>query len=121
MLFRTRSTPCLIWKESGSRLGDFSSQRLRNFRAALGTSVRRARLCWSKRRTALSEEHMRSDTFGRLLKAGIGSIATCEGKTAPTVEDDLGQQIGVTAASIQRYKAGHLPPEPRTVQILADA
>ena len=37
----------------------------------------------------------RSDRFGRLLKAGISSIANCEGKTAPAIEDDLGQQIGV--------------------------
>ena len=63
----------------------------------------------------------RSETFGRLLKAGIGSIVICEGTKAPVVEDDLGQQIGVSADAIQRYKAGALPPEPRTVQILADA
>ena len=63
----------------------------------------------------------RSETFGRLLKAGIGSIVICEGKKAPVVEDELGQQIGVSADAIQRYKAGALPPEPRTVQILADA
>ncbi len=63
----------------------------------------------------------RSETFGRLLKAGIASIANCEGKTAPVVEDDLGTQIGVVGKSIQRYKAGALPPDPRTVQILADA
>src|SRR6266511_6183280 len=60
-------------------------------------------------------------TFGRLLRSGIGSIAICEGKTAPAVEDDLGEQIGVTRASIQRYKTGYLPPEPRTIQILAEA
>lgn len=63
----------------------------------------------------------RSDTFGRLLKAGIGSIANCEGKTAPAIEADLGEQIGVASHTIQRYKAGHLPPEARTVQILAHA
>ena len=64
---------------------------------------------------------MRSETFGRLLKVGIGSIATGEGKTQPAIEDELGQQIGVTGASIQRYKAGHLPPELRTIEILAEA
>jgi tetratricopeptide (TPR) repeat protein len=63
----------------------------------------------------------RSDQFGRLLKAGISSIANCEGKTAPVIEDDLGEQIGVAGHTIQRYKAGHLPPEARTVQILAEA
>ena len=64
---------------------------------------------------------MRSEIFGRLLKAGIGSIATYEGKTAPAIEDELGELIGVSAASIQRYKTGHLPPERRTLEILAEA
>lgn len=63
----------------------------------------------------------RSETFGRLLKAGISSIANCEGKTAPAIEADLGQDIGVASYTIQRYKAGYLPPEARTVQILAEA
>jgi tetratricopeptide (TPR) repeat protein len=63
----------------------------------------------------------RSDSFGRLLKAGIGSIAAIEGTTAPVVEADLGQQIGLSGFQIQRYKAGHLPPDPRTVEILARA
>lgn len=63
----------------------------------------------------------RSDLFGRLLKAGIGSIANCEGRTAPAIEDQLGQQIGVAGHTIQRYKAGHLPPDPRAVRLLADA
>src|SRR4051812_24918590 len=64
---------------------------------------------------------MKIETFGRLLRSGIGSIAINEGKTSPIVEDELGQTIGVSAASIQRYKAGHVPPEMRTVEILSDA
>src|ERR671925_571401 len=63
----------------------------------------------------------RSETFGRLLKGAINSIAAYEGKTAPAIEDDLGAQIGVAGSAIQRYKAGHIPPEPRAIQILADA
>lgn len=59
--------------------------------------------------------------FGRLLSGAINSIATYEGKTAPIVEQDLGQQIGLTVASIQRYKSGKLPPEPRTIRIFAEA
>jgi tetratricopeptide (TPR) repeat protein len=59
--------------------------------------------------------------FGRLLKAGISSIANIEGTTAPVVEDDLGHQIGLAGYTIQRYKAGNLPPDVRTVQILAEA
>jgi len=62
-----------------------------------------------------------SETFGRLLKGAINSIAAYEGKTAPVIEEDLGTQIGVSGAAIQRYKTGYLPPEPRTVQILAEA
>jgi hypothetical protein len=63
----------------------------------------------------------RSETFGRLLKAGISSIVNCEGKKAPIIEDELGQLIGISGDSIQRYKAGHLPPESRTIEILAEA
>jgi LuxR family glucitol operon transcriptional activator len=63
----------------------------------------------------------RSDAFGRLLKAGISSIANCEGKTAPIIEEDLGQQIGLASHSIQRYKSGHLPPEARAIRVLAEA
>jgi predicted ATPase/class 3 adenylate cyclase len=63
----------------------------------------------------------RNETFGRLLKGAINSIAAYEGKTAPAVEDDLGQQIGLAGSALQRYKAGNLPPEPRTVEIIANA
>src|SRR5215210_9105047 len=71
-----------------------------------------------KRRIVMSN---RSESFGRLLKGAINSIAAYEGKTAPNVEDELGAQIGVAGTAIQRYKAGHLPPEPRAIQILAEA
>ncbi|KPV48111.1 hypothetical protein SE17_39805, partial [Kouleothrix aurantiaca] len=62
----------------------------------------------------------RSDEFGRLLKAGINSIANCEGTTAPAIEDAIGEQIGLTGYTIQRYKAGHIPPETRTIKLLAE-
>ena len=64
---------------------------------------------------------MRNETFGRLLRAGLSSIAACEGKNAPIVEDELGRQIGVAATSIQRYKAGYVPPEAHSVAVLAEA
>src|SRR4029079_2675193 len=64
---------------------------------------------------------MRSAAFGRLLRAAIGSIVTHEGTTAPLIEAELGQQIGLSPASIQRYKAGHIPPDPRTIRLLATA
>jgi len=63
---------------------------------------------------------MQSEKFGRLLKAIINSIATQEGKTNPIIEEELGQKVGVSAASIQRYKAGHIPPEVRTIEIFAE-
>src|SRR5256885_15223888 len=46
-----------------------------------------------------------SETFGRLLKGAVGSIAAYEGKAAQAVEDELGAQIGVAGSAIQRYKA----------------
>jgi predicted ATPase/class 3 adenylate cyclase len=83
-------------------------------------------LCWQREIVVSMEEpqfHMSnySETFGRLLKGAINSIAAYEGKTAPAIEGDLGTQIGVSGAAIQRYKTGYLPPEPRAVQILAEA
>lgn len=63
----------------------------------------------------------RNEKFGRLLKAGIGSAAMQAGKTAPIIEDELGQQIGISGKTLQRYKSGHLPPEPSTVKLLAEA
>jgi transcriptional regulator with XRE-family HTH domain len=63
---------------------------------------------------------MQNEKFGRLLKGAINSIAAYERKTAPIIEEELGQQVGVSAASIQRYKAGHIPPEANTVQTLAE-
>jgi hypothetical protein len=63
----------------------------------------------------------RSETFGRLLKGAINSIATYEGKTAPTIEEELAQQVGLAGSSYQRYKTGYLPPEPRTIEIIAEA
>jgi hypothetical protein len=61
----------------------------------------------------------RSETFGRLLKGAINSIAAYEGKTAPAVEEDLGEQIGLAGSALQRYKTGYLPPEVRTVEIIS--
>jgi hypothetical protein len=63
----------------------------------------------------------RSEMFGRLLKGAINSIATYEGKTAPIIEEELGTKIGLASTSLQRYKAGYLPPDPRTVEIIAEA
>src|SRR5262245_7233402 len=62
-----------------------------------------------------------SETFGRLLKGAINSIASYEGKSAPAIEDEIGGQVGLSSSAIQRYKTGHLPPDPRAVQVLAEA
>src|SRR5690348_9790379 len=63
----------------------------------------------------------RSDTFGRLLKGAINSIAAYEAKTAPAVEEELGAKLGVAGSAIQRYKSGFLPPDARAVQLFAEA
>ncbi|MCW5854045.1 MAG: hypothetical protein KIT87_28520, partial [Anaerolineae bacterium] len=62
-----------------------------------------------------------SETFGRLLRGALNSIAAYEGKSTAAVEDELGDLIGLSGATIQRYKNGTLPPEARTVQMLAEA
>jgi predicted ATPase/class 3 adenylate cyclase len=62
-----------------------------------------------------------NEIFGRLLRGAINSIAAYEGKTAAVVEEELGAAIGISGAAIQRYKAGALPPDPTTVQTLAQA
>src|ERR1044072_2932035 len=54
-----------------------------------------------------------NETFGRLLRGAINSIAAYEGKAAAAVEEELGTAIGLSGATIQRYKNGSLPPEPR--------
>src|SRR5215216_4514013 len=63
----------------------------------------------------------RNEAFGRLLSGAINSIATYESKTAPIVEEELGVLAIVAGKTVQRYKAGHLPPESRTVEVLAEA
>src|SRR5262245_55298319 len=63
----------------------------------------------------------RSETFGRLLKGAINSIAAYEGKTAPVVEEELGTKIGVAGSAIQRYKSGFLPPDVRAIALFAEA
>jgi hypothetical protein len=68
-----------------------------------------------------NETPNRNKTFGRLLSGAINSIATYEGKTAPIVEEELGQALHLAGKTIQRYKAGSLPPEERTIETLAEA
>jgi hypothetical protein len=62
--------------------------------------------------------------FGNLLKGAISGIANYEGKTAPIVEEELGELIGISGKTIQRYKTGYLPPFERdndAVRVLAEA
>lgn len=67
------------------------------------------------------ENSNRNETFGRLLSGAIKSIAAYEGKTEPIIEDELGNQMHLAGKTIQRYKAGHLPPEDHAVEVLAEA
>src|SRR5262245_17342161 len=68
-----------------------------------------------------NENPNRNETFGRLLSGAINSIATYEGRTTPVIEEELGQLLNLSGKTIQRYKAGHLPPEERAIEILATA
>jgi hypothetical protein len=62
----------------------------------------------------------RSETFGRLLKAGLNSIATIEGKTGPALDDEIGTIIHLAGPSLQRYRAGAIP-EQHVVAVFAEA
>ncbi|NTU84706.1 MAG: hypothetical protein HGA45_35970, partial [Chloroflexales bacterium] len=62
----------------------------------------------------------RSESFGRLLKAGTAGIAYIEGKTQQAVEEELGALIGVAGTTLQRYKAGYLPPNPHSLERLGE-
>lgn len=61
----------------------------------------------------------RNQLFGNLLKAGLSSLGHVQGKTQQAVEDDAGERIGVAGATLQRYKAGYVPPERSRVATLA--
>jgi hypothetical protein len=62
----------------------------------------------------------RSESFGRLLKAGTAGVAYIEGRTQQAIEAELGALIGVAGVTLQRYKAGYLPPDPSSIELLAD-
>jgi len=62
---------------------------------------------------------MRNSEFGHLLTGAINSIAAYESKTSAAVEMELGEKLGVASSTVQRYKAGHLPPETHMVECLA--
>jgi tetratricopeptide (TPR) repeat protein len=63
----------------------------------------------------------RSESFGRLLRAGMAGAAAIESKTQQAIEAELGALIGVAGATMQRYKAGHIPPDQSSIELLAEA
>jgi tetratricopeptide (TPR) repeat protein len=63
----------------------------------------------------------RSETFGRLLKAGLNSIATVEGKTGPVVDDEIGALVSLAPTSLQRYRSGYLPTDHTLTARFAEA
>lgn len=63
----------------------------------------------------------RSELFGRHLKAGMASIAYLEGKTQQIVEEELGAPLHIAGVTLQRYKAGYLPSDPASIELLAEA
>jgi LuxR family glucitol operon transcriptional activator len=62
-----------------------------------------------------------SDTFRRLLRAGIASIAASEDKTTARVEAELAQQFGRAGSAIRHYKEGRIPPDAHTIEVLVTA
>src|SRR5512134_250168 len=62
---------------------------------------------------------MRNSEFGHLLTGASNSIAAYESKTSAAVEMELGEKLGVAASTVQRYKAGYLPPETHMIECLA--
>jgi LuxR family glucitol operon transcriptional activator len=71
-------------------------------------------------RSAQEENIMRNPEFGHLLTGAINSIAAYEAKTAAAVEAELGEKLAVAPSTIQRYKAGQLPPESHMIECLAE-
>jgi len=63
----------------------------------------------------------RNETFGRLLSGMVSSIAYYEGKSTAIVEEELGAALNVVGKTVQRYKAGYLPPGDEAVRVLAEA
>lgn len=63
----------------------------------------------------------RSEVFGRHLKAGMASIAYLEGKTQQVIEEELGIPLRIAGVTLQRYKAGYLPSDPASIELLAEA
>lgn len=59
--------------------------------------------------------------FGRLLKAGLNSIATIERRSGPEVDDEIGDLVGLAGTSIQRYRSGALPSDIRFTTVVAEA
>jgi hypothetical protein len=64
---------------------------------------------------------IRNETFGRMLRGAINSIAALEGKNVPIVEDELAEKVHLAGTAFQRYKTGHVPPDPHTIEIIAEA
>jgi hypothetical protein len=63
---------------------------------------------------------MRNPEFGHLLTGAINSISAYEAKTTAAVEMEFGERLGVAPSTIQRYKAGQLPPEPKMVEFFSE-
>ena len=54
----------------------------------------------------------RSTEFGILLTRGIKSISVRENRSIAAVQDELGDQLGVTRWAIEKWRQGHIPGDP---------
>lgn len=57
--------------------------------------------------------------FGELLRQGISAIATYEQKNASAIDEELGDKIFRSAATIQHYKKGNIPSQKEAVETFA--
>lgn len=62
----------------------------------------------------------RNVVFGNLLKGMLAGIAHYEDKKAWMIEQEVGEQIGVEARTVQNYKTGAIPRDARIIRILAE-
>jgi hypothetical protein len=62
----------------------------------------------------------RNVVFGNLLKGMLAGISHYEDKKAWMIEQEVGEQIGVEARTVQNYKTGAIPRDSRIIRILAE-
>ena len=55
---------------------------------------------------------MKNERLGDFIREGLSSVAKKQGKTAQVIEVEIGQMLGLSEHTIQKYKQGNLPDPP---------